>query len=496
MARNTPSIAINNASVDPSIELITKRSRRSKTFMSWFLVAIDIVMLTCAFILGYIAREQLPFFPQPESQPSFVQYIPTAIVQVVTIVVFFYFNRLYHQQRVFSRFDQARNMVAIVTVGALLTNGIQEFFFRNTVLDVNYPRSMFFYVWIFSVALTALGREFHRVLQQRLRTTGIARDNLLVVGTSRTAREVINRVVDAPELGYRIVGVVNSRENHQGKMLGIPIIGNYEHLPRLIDEYYVEQVIIALPEAKRSELVELVALCQRGQVDIKIYPDIFAYMAGDLNIDDLGGVPLLTVRDIALRGWKLSLKRSLDILGSFSGLIMLSPFMLLTAFIIKTESDGDVFYTQERIGLDGRPFPMIKFRSMRMDAEVNGPGWTVPDDQRVTRIGRFMRRTNWDEIPQLMNVLLGHMSLVGPRPERPMYVEQFAEQYPRYMERHREMVGMTGWAQVNGLRGDTSIAQRTNYDLWYVENWSVWLDIKIILRTIYQTISRKDTNAY
>jgi exopolysaccharide biosynthesis polyprenyl glycosylphosphotransferase len=274
------------------------------------------------------------------------------------------------------------------------------------------------------------------------------------------------------------------------------VIGLYNELPQIIDDYRVEQVIIALPDARRAEIVELVTLCQRGRVDIKVYPDIFAYMAGDLNVDDLGGTPLLTVRDIALRGWKLSLKRGLDFIGALFGLIFLSPIMLLIAIAIRLESQGPVFYAQIRMGLDGRPFPVIKFRSMRIDAEASGPGWTVENDPRVTRVGRFLRHNELDELPQLINVLLGQMSLVGPRPERPYYVQQFREQIPRYMERHREKAGMTGWAQVNGLRGDTSIAARTSYDLWYVENWSLWLDIKIILRTIWQVITRRRRNAY
>jgi exopolysaccharide biosynthesis polyprenyl glycosylphosphotransferase len=243
-------------------------------------------------------------------------------------------------------------------------------------------------------------------------------------------------------------------------------------------------------------LVNLITMCQRGHVDIKVYPDVFAYMAGDLNVDELGGTPLITVRDIALRGWKLSLKRGMDMLFAFFGLVFLSPFLLLTAFIIRLESKGPIFYIQERMGLDGHPFPMIKFRSMRTDAEDQGPGWTVADDPRRTVLGRLMRSTNWDEMPQLINVFMGHMSLVGPRPERPVYVQEFRKQIPRYMERHREKAGMTGWAQVNGLRGDTSIAERTSYDLWYIENWSIWLDIKIIVRTILMIVFRKGKNAY
>jgi exopolysaccharide biosynthesis polyprenyl glycosylphosphotransferase len=214
-----------------------------------------------------------------------------------------------------------------------------------------------------------------------------------------------------------------------------------------------------------------------------------------LTVDDLGGLPLLGVRDIALRGWKLSLKRGLDIVGAFFGLILLSPFLLLTSVLIYLSDRGPVFFCQERVGMDGKPFPMIKFRTMRRDAERLGK-WTTPDDPRKTRLGVFMRRMNWDEFPNLINVLYGQMSLVGPRPEQKQFVEEFRETIPRYMERHREKSGMTGWAQVNGLRGDTSIEERLKYDLYYVENWSLWFDLKIILRTIAQTILFRNRNAY
>jgi exopolysaccharide biosynthesis polyprenyl glycosylphosphotransferase len=225
-----------------------------------------------------------------------------------------------------------------------------------------------------------------------------------------------------------------------------------------------------------------------------VLPDIFQIMASEVTIDDLGGLPLLTIRDVALRGWKLTLKRFVDVIFAGAGLLVLSPIMMLTAIMVKLDSRGPAFFVQERMGLDAKPFPMIKFRSMRQDAESKGPGWTTKEDPRRTRLGTFIRRYSFDELPQLINVLMGDMSMVGPRPEQPAYVAQFQQSIPRYMDRHREKAGITGWAQVNGLRGDTSIAERTKYDLWYIENWSLWLDFKILMLTAYRVFG--DRNAY
>ncbi len=466
-----------------------------KAISTLTLLLFDIIMLAAAFIFSYKAREVLPFFPRPEEQPPLATYLPTIVLHSATVIVMFYFSQLYHLKRAFSRIDQLRRVVGVVTLGTLLASGTQEFLLQNTTLYTLYPRSLLFYVWFFSLMFMVAGRELHRRFWTLMRRRGVIRDNLLIVGEGDIAHKITDHVRNSPELGYHIVGIVTAKEK-QGDMLGFSYIGAYYDIPRLIDDLQVEQVIVALSDYRRGELVDLINLCQRGKVDIKVYPDLFSYMAGDLDVDDLGGTPLLTVRDIALRGWKLSLKRALDLFGATVGLILLSPFMLITALLIRLESSGSIFYWQTRMGLDGRPFPMIKFRSMRENAESSGQTWTVENDERVTRLGAYMRRSNWDEIPQLINVLLGHMSLVGPRPERPMYVQQFRQQIPDYMMRHREKSGMTGWAQINGLRGDTSIAQRTEADRFYVENWSLWLDIVIIIRTIWQSVTRSNPNAY
>ncbi len=471
-----------------------RRNRRIRLALKALLVGIDLTMATLAFLVGYSMRQAFPLTPLPPDPPGLDFYAPTMVVHVVSIMLSAYFARLYHLPRAASRFDVGYRILGAVSLAVFLSVAFQTVIFKNSPLETDYPRTLLVYVWFFSVALMIAGREVYNQVVYRLRSRGIARDDVLIVGDGEAARYVAQKIQWSPQLGYDLAGLVT--EDGRGSVLGMMAIGRYEDLPSLIDEFEIDNVIIALPELDRRQLVHLITLCQRGQVDIKVYPDVFAYMAGDLSVDDLAGLPLLRVRDVALRGWKLSIKRGLDIVGAAVGLVFLSPLMLILALLVRYSSPGPVFFYQERMGLDGKLFPVLKYRTMRQDAEKDGPGWTVPDDPRVTPIGRILRKTNLDELPQLINVLLGQMSLVGPRPEQRAYVERFRSFIPRYMERHQMKAGMTGWAQVNGLRGDTSIEERTKYDLWYVENWSLWLDIKILIRTVIQTIRGRNINAY
>ena len=460
---------------------------RIKALYTASLLLTDAFMTGIAFVIGYWLRIAVPFPAQGVYVQRFLAYVPMMIVQVLTVIAVFYFNRLYHVRRVTSRVDQSYAIFGAVSVGTMMAVAISSLTLKNSVFELDYPRAMILYAWLFGIALVTLGREIHRVAWTILRRRGVGRDRVLVVGAGEAFRVVVQKIRHSPYLGYELVGVVNPNGSDEDDV-GLPLVGQAEELPALIDQNDVDEVIIALPEGNRKEITHLVSLSQRGQVSIKIFPDMFEYITTGVTIDDLGGLPLLNVRDIQLRGWRLSLKRGLDIVGASMGLVALSPVMLLTALVIRLESPGSAFYCQERMGLDGKPFQMVKFRSMRSDAEASGPGWTTENDPRRTRLGAVLRSKNLDELPQLINVLAGEMSLVGPRPERPVYVQRFRQSIPRYMERHREKAGMTGWAQVNGLRGNTSIAERTKYDLWYVENWSLWLDIKIIIRTLAQSL--------
>lgn len=464
------------------------RQKRARSVFDVLLVVLDLLAITLAFALAYQLRRVIP--PEPEFLESLASYVPLLAVQLFTIPIVFFFYRLYHVGRAVSRVDQFYSVFGGVSIGTMMAIAIASFVFKNSLFELDYPRAMVIYAWVLDIALINLGRLFHHWLRTRAQARGVGQDRLLIVGTGPVAQMVLQKIQWSPYLGYEVVGFVNGKTTEE-TAAEVNIVGNSEDLPELITQYDISEVIIALPEPDHQDLLRIISLCERNRVAVKVYPDMFQIMASKMSIDDLGGLPLISIQDTALRGWNLTLKRGLDLLGAAAGLILLSPAMLLVALLIKLESPGPVFYLQERMGLDARPFMVIKFRSMRKDAEKNGPGWTTEDDPRKTRIGNLLRKASIDELPQFINVLFGEMSLVGPRPERPVYVRQFQQSIPRYMERHREKAGMTGWAQVNGLRGDTSIWERTKYDLWYIENWSLWLDIKIIIRTVLQFFTFK-----
>ncbi|RMF05892.1 MAG: undecaprenyl-phosphate glucose phosphotransferase [Chloroflexi bacterium] len=461
--------------------------KRARLWFTLSLVIIDSVMTGLAFYVGYQLRLRSEF----ENILPFSNYIGMALVHTVSILVVFFFYRLYHRQRSLSYVDQFYSIFGAASVGTIIAIAFISFFFKN---QLDYPRLMMVYVWILTILFTAVGRTVQSRVQRSLQARDWGDERVLIVGTGEVGRIVMQKIQRSPELGYRVVGFVDDHAAVKA-IHGVPVLGNTDDIPDIIATENINEVIIAMPEATHQETLKIVSKCDRGKVAIKVFPDVFQIMASEVTIGDLGGLPLLTVRDTAMRGWQLTLKRVIDVVGSAIGLVLLSPIMMLLAVLIKLDSEGAVFYTQERMGLDGKRFMMLKFRSMRPDAESDtGPVWTTADDSRRTRLGTFIRRFSIDELPQLINVLIGDMSLVGPRPERPVFVEQFRQTIPRYMDRHREKAGITGWAQINGLRGDTSIIERTKYDLWYTENWSLALDFRIIIRTIMQLFS--DTNAY
>jgi exopolysaccharide biosynthesis polyprenyl glycosylphosphotransferase len=448
--------------------------KRRRVLFGLALALTDADMSLLAFYIAYRVR----VLTQGPKIGPFSDYILLAGLQMVSTLVVFFFYKSYHRRHVPSTIDEFFRIFVQLSVATLLT--IAALGFLRDTLD--YQRSMIVYAWAAGLLTITLGHSLYNQWMRLMQTRGQALERVLIVGTGEVGRTILQKIQYTPSLGYQVVGFVDTECNLESVM-GVPVLGSIQDLPAIIEASNTGEVIIGLPESSHQELVGIISQCEREKVSIRVFPDVFQIMASEVTIGDLGGLPLLTVRDVALRGWKLGLKRTVDIIFSSLALLFLSPIMILTALAIKLDSRGPALFVQERMGLDAKPFPMIKFRSMRQDAESCGPGWTVQNDPRRTRIGTFLRRTSIDELPQFVNVLMGDMSLVGPRPEQPAYVEQFRQSIPRYMDRHREKAGLTGWAQINGQRGDSSITERTKYDLWYIENWSLWLDFKIIVRT-------------
>jgi Undecaprenyl-phosphate glucose phosphotransferase len=458
------------------------------------IIITDVLMASLAFFVAYLLRLAIPVPSQAEGFRPFIEYVPMLLIHVISVVIVFAFANLYSFNRA-SRVDEYSVVIVAVTLGTLIGVAIVALTLRDFLISQEFSRILVGYAWLCSMVFIILARLINGWLRKYLIRRGWGRRKVLVIGLGDIARMILQKLLWSPELGYDPIGVIRLQEHGPDKLLGVEVVGTASSLTEIITEMEADEVIIALPEGTSHWVImNLISMCERGRVTVRVYPDLFQIVAGPVNISELGGIPILTVRDIALTGWRRVAKRLMDIAGAMVGLVLLSPLMLIIAILIKLESEGPAFYIQERMGLDARPFPIIKFRSMRADAEKSGPGWTTEDDPRKTRIGSLLRKSNMDELPQFINVLLGDMSLVGPRPERPVYVDQFRRSIPRYMERHREKAGMAGWAQVNGYRGDTSIAERTKYDIWYVENWSLLLDLKIILRTILQFFS--SPNAY
>jgi exopolysaccharide biosynthesis polyprenyl glycosylphosphotransferase len=448
--------------------------KRRRVLFGLALALTDADMSLLAFYLAYRAR----VLTQGPKIGPFGDYLALAVMQMVSTLVVFFFYKSYHRRHVPSTIDEFYRIFRQISVATLLT--IAALGFLKDTLD--YQRLMIVYAWAAGLLTITLGHFLYNRWMRLMQKRGQALERVLIVGTGEVGRTILQKIQYTPSLGYQVVGFVDT-ECSTKSVMGVPVLGSINDLPEIIEASNTGEVIIGLPEASHQELVGIISQCEREKVSIRVFPDVFQIMASEVTIGDLGGLPLLTIRDVALRGWKLGLKRTVDVIFSSLALLFLSPIMMLTAIAIKLDSRGPALFVQERMGLDARPFPMVKFRSMRQDAEAHGPGWTVQNDPRRTRIGTFIRRTSIDELPQFINVLVGDMSLVGPRPEQPAYVEQFRQSIPRYMDRHREKAGLTGWAQINGQRGDSSITERTKYDLWYIENWSLWLDFKIMVRT-------------
>lgn len=446
---------------------------------------LDTLAIGGAFILVYRWRFE---------QDIAGRYVPPTVATgaamlgllLLPVVVAFRSAHLYDLHRAGSRVDQAFKVFSSLSVGTMIGVAFNTIVLRERFV---YSPLILAYGWAFSILLVNVERFIYGELLAWFRQRGYDRRCVLIVGAGEVGQMVLKKIGDSPRLGYQVVGILDDRQPAGIEVAGTRVLAAPEEIAQVVQQKDVDEVIVAM-QAPYQRVLDIVSRCSELPVEIKVYPDAFQILTrNEVTIGDLNGLPLARVRNPVLSGFNRVVKRSMDIVISTVVLVLGAPLLLLTALLIKLDSSGPVLYIQERVGLDAKPFHCIKFRTMRVGSEDRtGPVWAAPNDPRVTRLGTFLRRHSLDEVPQFVNVLLGEMSVVGPRAERPVFVEQFSQMVPGYTRRHKEKVGITGWAQVNGLRGDTSIEERTNYDLYYVENWSIAFDLKIMIRTIWEML--------
>jgi exopolysaccharide biosynthesis polyprenyl glycosylphosphotransferase len=451
------------------------------------------VVVVLALLVSYWYRysSHLDRIPVPGTEPpDFKRYLAAIPVLVVVMVLTVSLNRGYVQARGRAFLDEAYGLMGGIALGAVLLLAIMGLY-----RGFSYSRLMVAYLAISGGFLLLFFRAMMRVALAQLRRRGMGTTRALVVGSGSGAEALIHRLEMFPQYGYELVGVVDELLPGGSEYNRLPVLGDTSELPHFVMNTNVEEVFIALPQVDHRQILRLISTCDDLDVEFKIVPDLLEVITSGVIADDIDGIPIVGVRRSRLTGVNLQLKRVFDSIAAVLLMIPGAPLMALIAIAIKVDSRGPVIYTQERVGQHGRVFGMHKFRSMVVDAEgESGPVFAARDDPRTTNVGHFLRRTGLDELPQLFNVLKGNMSLVGPRPERPNFVTQFELDIPGYDQRQAVLPGITGWAQLNDLRQDTPIEQRTIYDSYYVESWSLAFDVRILLATVIRVFFHD--NAY
>lgn len=427
---------------------------------------------------------------------SFEFYMKTLIFIVPLYLLLYYAFNLYTPKRVQGRRLELSNIIMANTVGILIVFAGFFLVLSYTEEAKNFSRSMFAYFYIFNIVLEEVERLVVRGFLRSIRRRGYNQKHILLVGYSKAAEQYIDRIKQNPQWGYNIRGILDDNIARGTVYKGVKVIGSIENLTFILPENKLDEIAITLGLEEYYKLEKIVSQCEKSGVHTKFIPDYGNIIPTRPYTEDLLGLPVINIRYVPLSNtFNAMVKRLMDIVGSIICIVIFSPVMLISAILVKTTSSGPLIFKQERVGLHNEKFMMYKFRTMYVQTEEEEKkGWTQKNDPRVTKVGGFLRKTSLDEFPQLFNVLKGDMSLVGPRPERPQYVEKFREEIPRYMIKHQVRPGMTGWAQVNGYRGDTSIRKRIEHDLYYIENWTLGLDIKILFLTVFKGFINK--NAY
>ena len=467
--------------------------RYNRLFIALHILA-DFFAAVAAFALAYLVRFESGLTQLTQPAPPFWRYLALAPVIGILVVLAFQLQGVYRLRRGRTRVDDFFGVLVGTLLATLAGLGctlyVQTYHLPDALkaqgfLEVSRQ------VWALFLALTVLftytSREIARHLLQRRWRAGIGLKRVLIVGVGDLGRMVADRILEHSELGFKLVGFVDDRAASTDAIgyRGLPLLGSTAEVGEIAAREHIDEIYVAFPIEEHIKMLGVVEVASRECINVHVVPDLLQFIALRARLEDLDGLPLISINDVPLRGINNVLKRLVDLVLA-SGVVLIGAIpALVIAWLIRLSSPGPAFYRQVRMGLDGKAFTVYKFRSMPVDAEdASGPVWAREDDPRATAVGRWLRRYDVDELPQFWNVLKGDMSIVGPRPERPFFVEQFKHRIPQYMLRHKVKAGITGWAQVNGWRGDTSLEKRIEFDLYYIGNWSLSLDFKIMWLTL------------
>ncbi|GAB4336097.1 MAG: undecaprenyl-phosphate glucose phosphotransferase [Calditrichia bacterium] len=467
----------------------SKRFRKNLLIPALKLI-LDALTIEFVFLFSFYLRFYsflTEIFPVTKGYPPLRHYLIASVIFTIIYLALFGIFKAYRSRYLPSLMQDLTSTLKTCFVGILFAMS-GAFLYRG----FSYSRLTLLLVFVNSLVFFVAQRFLFHRLRAWLMRKGYGKNSIVLAGSADQIRHFLKQLQRRPSPQLNLLGYFCSEQLADAT---IPWLGDEQKLTDFLDRHSVDGILLAYSSTDQPHIVEISRMVEGKNVELFYLPDLLDLITSRTAALEVAGIPLLRIKAVAFSGWQGFLKRSFDIIVSVVALILLSPLFLLLALAVKLTSKGPVFYRQKRVGLDGHEFTMFKFRSMRVDAEKEtGPVWAKANDPRTTPIGKFLRRTSLDELPQLYNVLIGDMSLVGPRPERKVFVDQFQAQIPKYAERHRVRSGMTGWAQVNGLRGQSPIEDRTRYDIFYIENWSLWFDIKIILLTFFAII--RGENAY
>jgi Undecaprenyl-phosphate glucose phosphotransferase len=452
------------------------------------LFILDLFFISVAWFLAYLLRFESGFIEATKDIPTWGQHLPLLVIILLVCGVVFNMTGLYRTKRFSSLPNEIFDLIRAITISILIFVFLAYFF-----KEYRYSRLTILYFWLLGILFTGLSRTYARHLLKSFRKRGFNLRYALIIGEEDLGQKMLQALRSHPELGLKAIGFLSESREKVGQTIeGVKVIGTHEDLHHVLNQGGIDQVFIALPFRLHEKIKDILTSLKNELVNIKVVSDLYDFVILRGGVDELDGLPIINIQDTPLHGLGKIAKRTLDMVLSGAGLLILSPLMGLIALLIKVTSPGPVFFRQERMGFDGEIFRMLKFRSMIEDAErETGSVWASPDDPRRTSIGGLLRKASLDELPQLFNVLKGEMSLVGPRPERPELIEKFRYNIPNYMLRHKIKAGMTGWAQVNGWRGNTSLERRIEHDLYYIENWSISFDLRILFMTLWRGLISK-----